>query len=176
MSLTDNTGMYMPVAPAGGYGNSFGGGCGDGWWVVLFLFALMGNNGWSNGGNGGTLPYLYNQSTQNEVSRGFADSAIANQVSNLQTSVTNGFNETVEMMYKVVDIIKDIETIHAMKDAGYSYASSYDDGMSYRRDSRGRYSRDSYTMRGNSSRYSRADEKEHMLAQIDEMKRKLEQM
>ena len=94
MSLTDNTGMYMPVAPAGGYGNGFGGGCGDGWWIVLFLFALMGNNGWGNGGNGGTLPYLYNQSTQNEVSRGFADSAIANQVSNLQTSVTNGFNET----------------------------------------------------------------------------------
>ncbi len=93
MSLTDNTGMYMPVAPAGGYGNGFGG-CGDGWWVVLFLFALMGNNGWGNGGNGGTLPYLYNQSTQNEVSRGFADSAIANQVANLQTSVTNGFNET----------------------------------------------------------------------------------
>lgn len=94
MSLTDNTGMYMPVAPAGGYGNGFGGGCGDGWWVVLFLFALMGNNGWGNGGNGGTLPYLYNQSTQNEVSRGFADSAISNQVANLQTSVTNGFNET----------------------------------------------------------------------------------
>lgn len=94
MSLTDNTGMYMPVAPAGGYGNGFGGGCGDGWWVVLFLFALMGNNGWGNGGNGGTLPYLYNQSTQNEVSRGFADSAIANQVANLQNSVTNGFNET----------------------------------------------------------------------------------
>lgn len=93
MSLTDNTGMYMPVAPAGGYGNGFGG-CGDGWWIVLFLFALMGNNGWGNGGNGGTLPYLYNQSTQNEVSRGFADSAIANQVANLQTSVTNGFNET----------------------------------------------------------------------------------
>lgn len=93
MSLTDNTGMYMPVAPAGSYGNGFGGGC-DGWWVVLFLFALMGNNGWGNGGNGGTLPYLYNQSTQNEVSRGFADSAIANQVANLQTSVTNGFNET----------------------------------------------------------------------------------
>lgn len=94
MSLTDNTGMYMPVAPAGGYGNGFGGGCGDGWWVVLFLFALMGNNGWGNGGNSGTLPYLYNQSTQNEVSRGFADSAIANQVANLQNSVTNGFNET----------------------------------------------------------------------------------
>ena len=94
MSLTDNTGMYMPVAPAGGYGNGFGGGCGDGWWIVLFLFALMGNNGWGNGVNGGTLPYLYNQSTQNEVSRGFADSAIANQVANLQNSVTNGFNET----------------------------------------------------------------------------------
>ena len=96
MSLTDNTGMYMPVAPAGGYGNGFGG-CGDGWWVILFLFALMGNNGWGgfgNGGNGETMNYLWNQATQNDVNRGFADSALASQISGLQTSVTNGFNDT----------------------------------------------------------------------------------
>ena len=41
MSLTDNGGMYMPVAPAG---NSNGAMWGDGsfWIIVLFLFALMG--------------------------------------------------------------------------------------------------------------------------------------
>jgi len=58
MALTDsNNGMYMPVAPAymgGGYGNGWGNGFGgDGWWVILFLFALMGN-GWGGlGGYGG---------------------------------------------------------------------------------------------------------------------------
>ena len=90
MSLTENGGMIMPVSPSG-FGNGFGG---DGaWWIVLFLFALMGNNGWGGNGNG-TLPYLYNQATQNEVNRGFADSALINQVANLQNSVVNGFNDT----------------------------------------------------------------------------------
>ena len=80
----------------------------------------------------------------------------------------------LEMTYKAVDVMKDIETIFALKDAGYSYASSYDDGMmSYKRDSRGRYSRDNYRT---SNRYSRADEKEHMLMQINELQRKIEQM
>ena len=51
MSLLDNNGgMYMPVAPAGNGG--FGGFGGDGgWWAILFLFAIMGNNGgWGFGG------------------------------------------------------------------------------------------------------------------------------
>lgn len=55
MALTDSgNGMYMPVAPAYGMGNSgWGGFGGDGWWVILFLFALMGN-GWGGfGGFGG---------------------------------------------------------------------------------------------------------------------------
>ena len=54
MSLTDNgSGMYMPVAPAYGMGGNggFGGWGGDGWWVILFLFAIMGN-GWGNGFGG----------------------------------------------------------------------------------------------------------------------------
>lgn len=44
--LTDNgNNLVMPVSPMmGGYGGSgFGGFGGDGWWVILFLFALMGN-------------------------------------------------------------------------------------------------------------------------------------
>jgi len=28
MALTDSNNMFMPVAPAGGYGNGFGGDCG----------------------------------------------------------------------------------------------------------------------------------------------------
>jgi len=70
MSLTDSgNGMYMPVAPAYGMGGNsgFGGWGGDGWWVILFLFAIMGN-GWGNGfggfgGNAGAFydfPWLLN--------------------------------------------------------------------------------------------------------------------
>lgn len=55
--MDNGTNMYMPVAPAYNYGNSgFGGSWGgDGWWIILFLFALMGNSfgGW--GGFGLTL-------------------------------------------------------------------------------------------------------------------------
>ena len=84
--------------------------------------------------------------------------------------------------YKAVDIVKDITTIKAMKEAeyeGYSrdnysnrmmpYYGSYDDysmargrGANAMRDSRGRYSRD--------------DEKEHLMKEMENMKRQLEQM
>ena len=96
MSLIGNegNGMYMPVAPAyaGGCGNGYGGFCGDGWWVILFLFALMGNNGFGGwGGNGDVLPYLWNQNTRDDVNSRFDAAGISNQVSNLQTAVTAGF-------------------------------------------------------------------------------------
>ncbi|MBP5595179.1 MAG: hypothetical protein J6Y02_07340 [Pseudobutyrivibrio sp.] len=88
----------------------------------------------------------------------------------------------LERAYKAVDIIKDIVTIDAMENSDYSY----DDGMSYarggsqggyssRRDSMGRYSRNSGRYSRNRG-YSRADEKEAMLDKIEEMQRKVEQM
>ena len=94
MALTDEnggSGMVMPVGPMGGYGNGscFGG---DGWWVILFLFALMGNNGFGGwGGNDGIMPYFYNTQTQNDVNRGFADANLAGQISGIQNSINNGF-------------------------------------------------------------------------------------
>lgn len=93
MSLVDNgNGMYMPVAPAYSNGNGFGGFGGDGWWVILFLFALMGNGGWGfGGGNDGVLPYLWNQNTANDVNRGFDTASLSSQLSGIQTSLTNGF-------------------------------------------------------------------------------------
>ena len=89
MSFTDGNGMYMPVAPAG---NGFGGfGGGDGWWAILFLFALMGNGGWGGfGGGDGMLPYMLNQQTQNDVARGFDTAAISSQIGALSTAVANG--------------------------------------------------------------------------------------
>ena len=63
MSLTENSNMVMPVGPMYGNGNGFGGFGDDGWLIILFLFALMGNNGWGGfgGGNGSQLYPWINQ-------------------------------------------------------------------------------------------------------------------
>lgn len=111
----------------------------------------------------------------------------------------------LERAYKAVDIIKDIKTIEAMEDAGYSNASSYDDysrryyrdeasynsydGMSNARrgrdgDGDGRYSEEGSYRRGRDAMgrytsrdgYSGHEEKEQMMRQIEEMKRKVEKM
>lgn len=105
----------------------------------------------------------------------------------------------LDRAYKAVDIIKDIKTIEAMEDAGGSYDSSYDDysrryyrdgGMSNARrgrdgDGDGRYSEDASYRRGRDAMgrytsrdggYSGHDDKEQMMRQIEEMKRKVQQM
>ena len=70
----------------GGFGN-----WGDGsfWIIVLFLFALMGNWGGNGfGGNGGgAMPYVIN----NDVQRGFDQSAIMGGITGLSSTITNGF-------------------------------------------------------------------------------------
>ena len=108
MALTDNgTGMYMPVAPAyGGYGNGFGGFGGDGWWVILFLFAIMGNGfgfgGYGGGGYGLTtdFPWLLNgQSSINaNTNAGFQNAmlndgitSIKSNLSDISTQLCGGF-------------------------------------------------------------------------------------
>ena len=92
MSLVDsNNGMYMPVAPAYAGNGGFGDFGGNGWWVILFLFAFMGN-GWGGfgGGNNNMLPYMLNQQTQNDVARGFDTAALTGQIAALSAAVSNG--------------------------------------------------------------------------------------
>ena len=98
MALSENNGnngMVMPVTPMNGYGNSngWGGFGGDGaWWLlVLFLFMFNGN-GWGNGfGGNGAMPYLMNNTTNNDVQRGFDQQSIMNGINGLKTTVSNGF-------------------------------------------------------------------------------------
>ena len=98
MSLVDGTNggnMVMPVSPMGGMssGNGFGFGYGDGglfWIVILFLFAMMG--GWGNGFggfNGGAMPYIMNNTTNNDVQRGFDQQAIMGGLSGIQSSLAS---------------------------------------------------------------------------------------
>jgi len=105
---TENNGMYMPVAPAFGYGGGnggFGNFGGDGWWLIL-LFLLCGNGMWGGfGGMGGMWPmmmggmgagfgldYLYPWLNNSEhISDGFRDQQLQTSVSGIQNAVTTGF-------------------------------------------------------------------------------------
>ena len=99
MSLTENggNGMVMPVSPMyGGSNGGWGGFGGDGWWVILFLFALMGN-GWGGfGGFGGgygnyaigseIYPWM-NQA--NLTSNGFQNQLINDNITEIRSGVSN---------------------------------------------------------------------------------------
>lgn len=76
---------------------------GDGAYLLLFLLLAM-NGGFGGGMFGGfgnmwngswwnmeAAPYFYNMQTQNEVARGFDQSATANALNNISTAVTTGF-------------------------------------------------------------------------------------
>ena len=79
MALTDSSNMFMPVAPAGGYGNGFGGDCG--WWIIILLFALgWGNNGF--GGNGNDFPWL-----MSGQSDGFKDTVLNDNITSVRDGV-----------------------------------------------------------------------------------------
>jgi len=99
MMSENGNGMYMPVAPAygGGYGNNGFGFGADGWWVILFLFALMGNGfgGWGGFGGGNQLGYDFpwllngqngiNQNTNN----GFRDAMLNDGITSIRDGIAN---------------------------------------------------------------------------------------
>ena len=99
MSLTNENGMVMPVGPMGSYGYNDGfGGNGMWWLLVLFLFAFTGNGWGNNFGNSGGIPYMMSSNTNNDVQRGFDQSAVMNGlqginsgISGINTALCNGF-------------------------------------------------------------------------------------
>ena len=97
MSFYENgngNGMVMPVGPmmGGGYGgNGMGWGDGSFWIIVLFLFALMGN-GFGNGFGGfggGAMPYVLNNSTNNDVQRGFDQQAVMGGINGISAAINS---------------------------------------------------------------------------------------
>lgn len=88
MSLENGTMSPADIAAVtgnNGNGNGWFGGDGSFWIIVLFLFAFMGN-GWGNGwgGNGGgAMPYVMASNTNNDVQRGFDQSAIMGGINGL---------------------------------------------------------------------------------------------
>jgi hypothetical protein len=84
--------------------------------------------------------------------------------------------QILDNAYKAVDIIKDIETINAMKEAsygGYSNDNRYMPiyGEEYNM-TRGRSNTGHSMARG----YSRDDEQKHLMEQMEEMRRQIQQM
>ena len=94
MTEGNATPMYMPVAPAygyggsGGFGNGFGG---DGRWIILLL--LIAGGGWGFGGGfgggGGAIPMM---NTNNDIQRGFDQSAVITGITGINNAVTTGFS------------------------------------------------------------------------------------
>lgn len=93
MFSNDNTGMYMPVAPAAtNYGNNGFGFGGDGAWWLLVLFLFAANNGWGNNFGGGNFGYpLMSMNTNNDIQRGFDQQAVMNGINGITTNICNGF-------------------------------------------------------------------------------------
>lgn len=103
MSLSNESTMVMPVAPAyqGGYG--YGNGCGSMWggdwasWIILFLiFGMFGWGGWGNGFGGGfggaNGPGFQGYATRSDINEGFALQGLQNGQTSIKDAVTNGFH------------------------------------------------------------------------------------
>src|SRR5699024_5220443 len=110
MSLSNESTMVMPVAPAyqGGYG--YGNGCGSMWggdwasWIILFLiFGMFGwggygnfGGGWGNGFGGGfggaNGPGFQGYATRSDINEGFALQGLQNGQTSIKDAVTNGFH------------------------------------------------------------------------------------
>ena len=120
MALTDGSGLSAAdvAAVTGNNSNGFGWGDGSFWIIILFLFALMGNNGFGfgNGFNGGGY---------GEVQRGFDQSAVMNGLNSLGTAVNNGFaNAEVSRCNSQANILQAINTNQAATISGMNTLAS----------------------------------------------------
>src|SRR5699024_12027250 len=97
MSLSNDSTMVMPVAPAyqGGYG--YGNGCGSMWggdwasWIILFLiFGMFGWGGYGNfgGGFGGANgPGFQGYATRSDINDGFALNNLQSGINSIQNGI-----------------------------------------------------------------------------------------
>ena len=110
--ISENNGMYMPVAPAYGMGGGNGGfgfdGFGGGWGLLILLAVL----GWGNGGfgfgggmNGGMFPWMMagQMNSNNDVQRGFDQAAIINGITGVNNAV-NGVSAAVSNGFAQAEI------------------------------------------------------------------------
>lgn len=93
MAMGSDMSLADVAAVTGNSNGLFGNGDGSFALLILFLFAIMGG-AWGNGGyggNAGAMPYVIAANTDNDVQRGFDQSAVMNGINGIQTTVANGF-------------------------------------------------------------------------------------
>lgn len=123
----NGTGMYMPVAPMGNYYGNNGGGWGNGfggdgaWWLlVLFLFSMNNGYGFGGGYGGGAMPYIMNNTTNNDVQRGFDQQAVMSGINGISTNLCNGFagvNQALTSGFANAEIANNARQIADMQQA-----------------------------------------------------------
>ena len=86
MAFTDDSGMIMPVAPTGGFGNFAGGN--DLWIIILFILLAGGNGFGGYGSGGGGVGFV-----DNSVQRGFDQTAIMSGLTGINNTVVSGFGD-----------------------------------------------------------------------------------
>lgn len=90
--FNSNMPSLSDIAAVTGNRNDGGWGDGNGWWVLIILFAIFGgwggNNGWGNNCNGG---YAATAATQADIQRGFDTSAVTNKLNGLDNGLCDGF-------------------------------------------------------------------------------------
>lgn len=128
MALVDNSGLSAAdiAAVMGNNGNGYGfNGEGGAWWLlILFLFALCGNgwgNGFAGGGNSaGAVPYI-----QNDVQRGFDQSAVMSGINGISTAITTGMaNAEVSRCNAQANVLQALNTNQAATISGMNSIAS----------------------------------------------------
>lgn len=88
MFNSSNLPSLSDIAAVTGNRNDNGFGDGNGWWVLIILFAIFGgwgNNGWGNGG-GDSRP-----ATQGDVQRGFDTQTVVSKLDSISSGLCDGF-------------------------------------------------------------------------------------
>ena len=115
LSYDNNGNLVMPVSPMGyGNGNGFLGGDGA-WWLIVLLLIGWGGNGFGNFGGNGGMPYMMN-STQNDVQRGFDQSAIMNGFTGVNAAI-NTLNTGMNAAFANAETAANARQIASMQQA-----------------------------------------------------------
>lgn len=105
-------------------GNMWGG---DGaWWlIVLFLFAMNGNNGWFGNGNGGgnSMPYIMANNTDADVQRGFNQASVMSALGDISVGQVNGFSGVQQAMCSGFSQAEIAANARQMADMNQNFAS-----------------------------------------------------
>lgn len=112
LSYDNNGNLVMPVSPMGyGNGNGFLGGDGA-WWLIVLLLIGWGGNGFGNFGGNGGAPYMIN----NDVQRGFDQSAIMNGFTGVNAAINN-LNTGVNAAFANAETAANARQIASMQQA-----------------------------------------------------------